>query len=463
MSKSGAERVGAPTRLAPPTYRALGVFGFRAAALPTSTLHDWLDAGDPGVLPSWLVEQFDHPYLSEALWLASPRLAERWSQFRRDGDAKPDADWLATLTKYLSRACCRSTPFGLFAGVSAGNIEDRTQLLLKDRHQWIRRVRLDHAFLLDEADRAIAACRTEPWMRYVVNSTLCRMGNRVRYFVPAGSGDVHHYRHVEVELSEPLAQVLRCCGEPCTSSDLLDRLRESFPDAHRDDLEGFVQSLAARGILVSAYAPRLTSESALSDFLDRFPNHAAASNLIRIRQVVDGIDGSRTGDTAYSVAAAADTISQFTGEPMPLRLFQVDTEITPKTLTLSESDVVAVSDALDALSILSMDETPDVMGAPVRRFVDRWGDALVPLSLVADDDAGILFGDSGSDSPDFLRRLDLRTHPARQKKLPSAGEQWLVRRVIQTIESRKSELVIAASDVASLRGKTMSSTSRSSA
>jgi lantibiotic biosynthesis protein len=459
MLNSAADRVALPARSALPIYRSLGVFGFRAAALPVSTLDQWLSAGqnntDDNALAHWLVNRFNEPYLREALWISSSRLVERWSQIK--GIEKLDADWLATLAKYLSRACFRSTPFGLFAGVSAGKVDVLTRLVLEDRHQWMRRVRLDHSYLLEKAGQAIRTCDEESWMPYVVNSTLYHVGDRIRFLLGTGEGKEHSYKHIEIELSEPIARVLECCDRPCSREDLIDRLMHAYPNASREQLAAFVDDLRARGMISSAITPPLTSSDSLTEFLASFPKHPVRKVLDRVAELVRRVDGTPIANTECSIIRAVSAVRECVGDISSSQYFQVDTEIRARTLTLSESDVTAVCDAVDAMWALSADTDVSEMDRLAQRFSDRWGESLVPLSLVTDDDCGVDFGNSDNALPEFLRQLDIRKVKTSTTKSHKA-DRWLMRRLVQAIDAGRSDVVIGPTDLKSFQASMPSTT-----
>lgn len=431
-----------------PRFLACEGFLFRSAALPATTLDDWLECADAQSLRDELKKCFSQPWWREALWIASPALAKR---FQALGDSRLDDDWIDTLFKYLVRTCFRATPFGLFAAVNAGKISDTTELVLCEKDHWIRRIRLDSAYLLTLIDRILHDYRLESWMPYVLNSTLYRLGDTIRYHVARQNTGEHAYVHAEIEWSAPIQHVLELCRHPCTVETLLERLSDSFPNAPREQLTAFLENLITKGILVSALSPPVTSSDALTEFLARFPAPTRCTNLHRIRTLLQTANGSLVGEPEHSAVAVAAAINEGESEPTESCL-QVDTMLSASVLTLSRADVEAVSDAMDVLWMLSESDAGDSesMDRQAPRFLERWGEALVPLAIVADEEIGLDFGGTDNSMPDHLRELDLRParQPARRDRADSSN--WIYRRVLRAIAANEEEVVIGKSDLAAV-------------
>ena len=122
---------------------ATGFFGFRAPALPMSTLVEW--AGGlkaPGASDDDLREalQHDRSTLGEriteigrraevrsALCVASPDLLDAMQH--RPADPRVQA----ALVRYVTRMASRPTPYGLFAGCGVGVLAHQTSLSVAHR------------------------------------------------------------------------------------------------------------------------------------------------------------------------------------------------------------------------------------------------------------------------------------------------------------------------------------------
>ena len=81
----------------------------------------------------------------EALYLASPvfyKEVQKWLSGEIHNSKECDKIKQGLL-RYFSRMCTRCTPFGMFAGISIGNIDEQTKIYMSGKEENILHVRLD--------------------------------------------------------------------------------------------------------------------------------------------------------------------------------------------------------------------------------------------------------------------------------------------------------------------------------
>ena len=127
-------------------YQIADTFLLRAPLLSLKVLEEISSAGDLDIV---LRNYYDIPVISESLYLASPvlfNLCEQWLS-HDEKKIKNPAKLKYTLLKYLIRMSCRSTPFGLFAGISSGHFGDRTDIRISSPGKHYLHVRPDMQYL----------------------------------------------------------------------------------------------------------------------------------------------------------------------------------------------------------------------------------------------------------------------------------------------------------------------------
>src|SRR5438552_3478823 len=127
------------TSVREPIWRADDALVVRTPLLPATTLAEWASAPDARVFLAALVSQ---PGVDEAIFVASPSLHSSLDAWRAKPDSAAGRRTESALTKYVARMAARSTPFGLFSGVSAGVLGRETKLELAPRSEYRRRTRL---------------------------------------------------------------------------------------------------------------------------------------------------------------------------------------------------------------------------------------------------------------------------------------------------------------------------------
>ena len=84
----------------------------------------------------------------EALLLSSPVLVDEIEKYlNKDLNEKESEKLLLSICRFYLRASYRCTPFGLFAGISIGKLQDNTFISLNSRLHYKKNIRLDTHFL----------------------------------------------------------------------------------------------------------------------------------------------------------------------------------------------------------------------------------------------------------------------------------------------------------------------------
>jgi len=104
-------------------------------------------ARDRALLRERLRALLARPEVAEAVFLASPSLADGLAAWQADPDSKKGRRAEQALVRYVLRMTARATPFGLFAGCSVGRLGGPTRLALPPRAAYRRHTRLDMDYL----------------------------------------------------------------------------------------------------------------------------------------------------------------------------------------------------------------------------------------------------------------------------------------------------------------------------
>ena len=211
-------------------FEPSGFFALRTPLLPVDEMIAWGErleavravsdpdelgaalARDRAVLQERLRRAIGRPELREALFVASPSLADASERWTKGSESRRTRKIAPALVSYFSRAVARATPFGLFAGSTVGEIGSRTSLQLASRDRYRRNSRLDMDFLWALAD----AMERDPLLRrsftYRPNSSLYEVAGGLRFAESRLSGAGRAYHLVAVENTPYLANTLRRAG-----------------------------------------------------------------------------------------------------------------------------------------------------------------------------------------------------------------------------------------------------------
>ncbi|MGC3977417.1 MAG: lantibiotic dehydratase [Paludibacteraceae bacterium] len=118
-------------------YLPFSTFIFRCPTLPLSNLNNVLKSQDA------LLEYLSLPNISEAIFIASPVLFEELQKLQtgKIKDKENEEQIILSCTRYIERMSTRCTPFGTFAGLGIGSLNDKTNIVLSKSIK--KNVRLD--------------------------------------------------------------------------------------------------------------------------------------------------------------------------------------------------------------------------------------------------------------------------------------------------------------------------------
>jgi hypothetical protein len=111
---------------------------------PLLPIDDYLNMfSEEDGLEQRLKDLFSNPLLKETLMVASKDLLEAFEKNDISEKSRSSEQVKSSLIKYFIRMSTRSTPFGLFSGVSVGNFGDATNVTISDSSKHIKRARPD--------------------------------------------------------------------------------------------------------------------------------------------------------------------------------------------------------------------------------------------------------------------------------------------------------------------------------
>lgn len=137
-------------------------------------------ASTQGKTSHWLREFYGEPMHQQALYLASPTLwgeVDRWLQ-SPDTVLLPELE--LSIARYAIRSASRSTPFGLFAGLSIASVGTRTGFVFAvDRLRPF--TRLDSSALVQLYERILAVPQWRHQLRFTVTNSAYPNKGQYRY------------------------------------------------------------------------------------------------------------------------------------------------------------------------------------------------------------------------------------------------------------------------------------------
>ena len=394
-----------------------------------------------------LQELVARPEIAEAIFLASPDLAASIEQWLRDPDSKKGRRTELGLVRYLVRSASRPTPFGLFAGCTAGRIGSRTSLSLASRSAYRRHSRLDMDYLFALCEQLVRDPRVRAELQFRPNSSLYEAAGRLRFAESRVQGRLRSYHLVAVDAFDALRDTLARAEEGAT----LDALSAALVDEEitREEADAFLQDLVENQLLVADLALPVTGEESLLPQLAPFPAvHAVLSHAER---ALASIDAAGVGASTDQYRAIAQTLEPL-GVPVELsRLFQVDLTKPASDLILGEPVVEEILRGVDILHRFSRSRFERSLDEFRSAFSERYGpDREVPLLDALDEESGIGFersGSAGAEASPLLAGLPFASRRGRRQLGWGNTEAALLQILTRGLMDGAMEVALTAEDM----------------
>ena len=322
--------------------------------------------------------------LRQAVFVGSESLANALDTY---DDLAPNKRERAerALVRYFSRACGRSTPYGLFAGVSLGTFAAGTDLRVGRREDARVLFEVDVPVIRTIVRRIEDVAAVRRSLRYQLNTTLYHAGDRYRYLMGAEAGE---NELVGIESSAEFETVLASARNHACFGDIVGSLEAT--GIPRDAAVGYVDEIIRAEILVSELAPALTGQSPIRRLAEQLSVLEGSSQFAKLAEIPALLEhgiGDGVETLVSKVRAAHNIVASYA--PLPEEgVLHGELLREPVRATLGSAVTSEVRRAVETLTRISS-RVPDPFIPFVRRFEDRYGDAFVPLPTVLDPDVGM--------------------------------------------------------------------------
>lgn len=380
-----------------PGYRCAAVAMLRAPAR-ASVLSPWPgDTCSPETQVDWIAQVWNDADFVSAVRLASPQLGEAVDSILCAGEAVPVRKLSKvglSLARYARRAQSRSTPFGLFAGVAAVDLD--TVLTSRGvRVVWggDNRVVLkaDAAWLAAVIDRLESVPSLLSRLRLQANNLTHVRGQRLVLMASAPSTGGSRVE-TSVRLSSPVEVALNASKTPRSAEDLTHHLSREFPNASLTAINRLVTGLVRHHVLISSLRPPATVDDGLAYVLEQLED--TSSDLPEVAELATRLQLAHTELVAAEPPASADAVGaarKFMDTIVPVEHpVMVDTYLDA-TVALPARVATEVERAAGLITQIGMDPGPLPAWRDFRdRFIDRYGTGtMIKLVDALNPDTGV--------------------------------------------------------------------------
>lgn len=395
---------------------------------------------------SRLRELLQDKAIREAITLASPDLASRaglWMEERLEGEAALRVE--QALLRYLIRMSSRSTPFGLFAGVSIGGWESTSQLMVAPWSSSRKVLRLDWGEMEKLVDRLSRDPKVRASLQYRVNSSLHACAGWYRFI---GHRDHHgqdrSYHLEAVEASPHLDFVIDAARKGVGLEELTVSLAQ-FAKVELEVASSYLDRLIESQVICGNLQPGPTCPEPLehvAKILGSNPSTILNSNKIAaLTSELKAVQSAPLGAYPDGYANQLPSLTELGTSLDSKDLVQVDLFRPAPGLALSSIVRRALEEGAETLRRLTPPPKENALDRFRTAFQDRYQSRWVPLLDVLDEESGIGFdGAPAMDSP-LLEDLSFQTPLSPQQV--TSRDYYLLSQVSKWCGSQVLELTKA--------------------
>ncbi len=354
---------------------------------------------------------FSQPELREATFFASSEVERLVAELPAEGELP--SKLRKTLTRYFLRASGRETPFGLFAGVSLGQIASADCFELAESGKHRRKTSLSAGFLNQLLHEFAAREDVRDNVKREPSSTLSFVHGNYRFATDEARAlnvTSHGNSLVELRFTPELARAVDLARQGATPNELAQALAHG--ELTREATLEFARVLCERRFLVPAWLPTATGPdplaAALTSLAQQPPLAEETASLSAVqRQLGDG-DQNALGDSCHAFRNTAETLRQLSKSHVGSHVLQTQLVKAAPALAMSERVAQQFLAAADVIQRVGRREIDPELSTFKRRFEARFQARWVPLTEALDSDVGIGFGQFDGPEPDpFLAEVPI--------------------------------------------------------
>ncbi|MGG6448284.1 lantibiotic dehydratase [Pseudobacillus badius] len=231
-------------------YEPMDFFMLRAPLLPS---YHYSKLNEKN-LREELCQFIDNDYFREAVILASPSLYDSLEYLHRNPEDRKEKQLVSSVYRYINRMSTRPTPFGLFAGVTVGELSSNTDIRLGDLFEHKKRSRPDMEWLLKLIFKIELDQEMIDELKVKKNSMVTKVGTRIK--IPYA---VRHKNNQEISINctEPVDIILDISKDWIKFKDIVEILHTRYPEVPKQKLKEFTMELIKQEVVLTELRPPL--------------------------------------------------------------------------------------------------------------------------------------------------------------------------------------------------------------
>jgi lantibiotic biosynthesis protein len=365
-------------------YRGLDFFMMRN---PILSFDEYIsNFNDNNLTIEDIYKQFnENSLIREAILVSSISLYN--SLKNKNGKEK---DIIESYIKYFIRMTTRTTPFGLFSGVSVGNFASDTNIKFNRDNIIEKYARVDMEWLFKVIDKIKSNEIILKQLKVEFNNTIVEKGNRIDNIYSLSNKKPH--KSISINNSLIIEFMKGLLTKPIKVIDLINEISKQAPQIHYHRVEKYIIELIKNDYLIAEITPRIIDSDPLRNTIKILKDTKEAegfyNSLIEVDEKIQKYNNSTIG---YGEEIYIDVINAMKKICESSQYLQVDMRYNYNNLNISDIVKSDIEDFVEKLVGLNkLIETSSSIKEYKMDFIEKYSENQeVPLMELIDENIGI--------------------------------------------------------------------------
>lgn len=360
-------------------------FVHRTPLLPFDNIKNIFDGNIESIL--------DNPIVQEALFISSPefyRVINQWRHGKIINNKNADRIEI-TVYKYLLRMSYRCTPFGLFAGISLGEVGETADLQLKKNTFYKSHARLDMEFLCMLIYEITKNKEIQKELYFFPNQTMYKIGEQLRLLECHNIQGKRQFKFINIEDNIYIDEIIKRSKKGMRFDELVQLL--SNKDISLENAREFIQEIIDSQLLISELYASVTGENTLADLIKILHGKINCNSLFlrlsNIQQSIEEINKNYIGTNIKRYENLIGQIKQFEIPVKEQRLFFVDLVKPTLGSTLPSIVFDELKKGINFIAKITPPYENEILNTFKKKFIGRFQEQEIPLNIALDIESGI--------------------------------------------------------------------------
>ncbi|MBT2620619.1 lantibiotic dehydratase family protein [Chryseobacterium sp. ISL-6] len=389
------------------------------------------------------------------LYIASPVLLDEFKKLKggKIKDVKSIDKINISLYKYWSRIKSRPTPFGLFSGVSLGEINDHNDLIFSENS--ISKIRMDMKYLFDAFTHLKEIPEIKRKTLFYPNDSIYSFDGKYRFVEKKYFKDSIKYEISATDKTSSLKKILSVAKNGVNFKEIIDLLVSEGYDED-EDLYEYIHNIIDSQVLISELEPALIGEDYLEKIIKTFEKRNIDHDIfIKLQNLKNKLDHLNKRNTVIEIEDLLQINEIVKNIDIPFDskyLIQID---STKQLQSSYINKEYTDELINAISFLSKiglikNENEDLESFK-STYQEKYESEEISLLQALDPEIGIGYPVSKNVGKEYSNSL-IKNFRLVNNSIKKGQKKWdqvqdiLLEKIIESKENKNDEVVISEKD-----------------